>query len=80
MWESLVRVRTSGSWYYDEEPCTTRDGGSTSISEAALDEAACNDVLLLVEQNDSAHPRLFVAFLSFLLILTAQSKLQQKQS
>jgi hypothetical protein len=36
MWESLVRVRTFGSWYYDEEPCTTGNGGSTSISEAAL--------------------------------------------
>jgi hypothetical protein len=71
MWESLVRVRTSSLRYCDEEPCTTRDGGSTSISEAALDEAAYDDVLLLVERNDSACPRLFVAFLSFLLILAA---------
>jgi hypothetical protein len=56
------------------------DGGSTSISEATLDEAVCDDVLLLVEQNDSARPRLFAALISFLLILAAQSKLQQKQS
>jgi hypothetical protein len=79
MWESLVRVRISGLRYCDEEPCTTGDGGSTSISEAALYEAVCDDVLLLVEQNNSARPRLFTAFLSFLLILATQSK-QQKQS
>jgi hypothetical protein len=80
MWESLVRVRSSGSWYCDEEPCTNGDGGSTYISETALDEVAYDDVLLQVERNDNARPRLFAAFITFLLILATQSKLQQKQS
>jgi hypothetical protein len=80
IWESLVRVRTSSLWYYDEEPCTNGDGESTSISEAALDEAACDDVLLLVEQNDSAHPRLFTAFLSFSSLLHKVNSNKNKAS
>jgi hypothetical protein len=45
-----------------------------------LDEATCDDVLILVEQNDSAHPRLITAFLNFMLILATQSKLQQNKA